>query len=48
VEAHFKEYGLDFSAAAGARPRLIYKLQEIGLLKGSPDAGESAEVISPF
>lgn len=48
IEDHFRVYGIDFSTVASARPQLILKLQEIGLLKGSPDAGESAEVFSPY
>ena len=48
VENHFKFYGIEFGVAAGARPRLISELQELGLLNGSPDAGDSVEVKSPF
>ena len=48
VEDHFRRYGIDFAAVAGARPRLIELLQEIGLLKGSPDAGESVEIMCPY
>lgn len=48
IEAHFKEYGVEFGVTAGARPRLIVQLAEMGLLKGSPDAGDSAEVLSPY
>jgi len=48
VENHFKIYGIEFGVAAGARPRLISELQDLGLLNGSPDAGDSVEVRSPF
>ena len=48
VENHFRRYGIDFASVAGARPRLIELLQEIGLLKGSPDAGESVEIMCPY
>ncbi len=48
VEAQFNKYGIDFSSAAGARPRLIEVLKGIGLLKGSPDAGESVEIVCPY
>ena len=48
VEKHFTCYGIDFSAAASSRPRMIESLQEQGLLQGSPDAGDSVEVSSPF
>jgi hypothetical protein len=48
VENHFKFYGIEFGVAAGARPRLISELQDLGLLNGSPDAGDSVEVKSPF
>jgi hypothetical protein len=48
LETHFREYGIDFSVAAGGRPRLIKELSEMGLLRGSPDAGESAQVAVPY
>ena len=48
VEEHFCEYGIDFSVAADARPRLMEQLQNLGLLKGSPDAGSSAAVSVPY
>lgn len=48
LEQHFKFYGLEFSASAGARPRLISELSRLGLLKGSPDAGEYAELVVPI
>jgi hypothetical protein len=48
VEAHFAEYGIDFGKSAGARPRLISTLQDIGMLRGSPDAGDSVEIRRPF
>jgi hypothetical protein len=48
VEAHFHEYGIDFYSSAGARPQLLGKLQEMGLLRGSPDAGDSAQLAVPF
>lgn len=48
VENHFRLYGIEFGVAAGARPRLISELQDLGLLNGSPDAGDSVEVKSPF
>jgi hypothetical protein len=48
VEKHFALYGIDFSAAASSRPRMIESLQGQGLLRGSPDAGDSVEVSSPF
>lgn len=48
IENHFCEYGIEFGASAGARPKLINELSELGLLKGSPDAGESAEVTPPY
>ncbi|MBM4229860.1 MAG: hypothetical protein FJ184_03805 [Gammaproteobacteria bacterium] len=47
LEQHFQRYGLEFSASAGARPRLISELSRLGLLKGSPDAGEYAELVVP-
>ncbi len=48
IEQHFRQYGIEFGVTAGARPRLIAELGELGLLKGSPDAGDSAEVSAPF
>jgi hypothetical protein len=48
VEDHFLEYGVDFANAADARPRLMEELQALGLLRGSPDAGSSASVASPY
>lgn len=48
VESHFLQYGVDFSAAADARPVLMRELQSMGLLAGSPDAGSSVAVGHPF
>lgn len=48
VEDHFAEYGINFSSAADARPLLMRALQEMGLLKGSPDAGSSVAVECPY
>jgi len=48
VEDHFAKYGIDFSNAADARPRLMEKLQSMGLLRGSPDAGSSVAVEIPY
>lgn len=48
LEKQFWEYGLDFSVSAGARPRLIAELSRLGLLKGSPDAGDSTELVAPL
>ena len=48
VEDHFQKYGVDFSDAASARPLLMQELQNMGLLAGSPDAGSSVAVASPY
>lgn len=48
VERHFQQYGIDFSYTADARPRLLRELQTMGLLTGSPDAGSSVVVASPY
>jgi len=48
VENHFKQYGIDFSCAADARPLLMRELQAMGLLTGSPDAGSSVAVACPY
>lgn len=48
VEKHFQQYGVDFSFAADARPLLLEELQAMGLLTGSPDAGSSVAVESPY
>jgi hypothetical protein len=47
LEAFFADYGIDFAASAGARPQLISELSRLGFLKGSPDAGDSAELMAP-
>lgn len=48
VESHFEEYGIDLGSAADARPLLMQDLQAMGLLTGSPDAGGSVAVQSPY
>lgn len=48
LEKHFCSYGLDFTASAGARPRLLEELSRIGLLKGSPDACDYTELLPPI
>jgi hypothetical protein len=48
LEGHFEDYGVAFRSALAARPRLIQELIILGLLKGSPDAGDSAELRSPY
>ena len=48
IEEHFKTYGIELDAVSGARLKLIKALQKMGTLKGSPDAGESVEVISTY
>jgi len=45
IEAHLFDYGIDFRSSSFGRPLLMDKLLEAGLLVGSPDAGESAEVL---
>lgn len=45
IEQHLYDYGIDFRSSSFGRPLLIEKLLEGGFLAGSPDAGESAEVI---
>lgn len=48
VEDHFARYGIDFAQSAEARPMLMKRLQEMGLLVGSPDAGRDVKVFKPF
>ena len=48
VENHFKNYGLDFGEKGEIREVLIKSLQDMGLLKGSPDAGDSVAVQNPY
>ena len=48
IEAHFRKYGLDFSEKGDIRPKLIEAMQDMGLLKGTPDAGESVSVMNPY
>ena len=45
IEQHLYNYGIDFRSSSFGRPLLLEKLMEGGLLVGSPDAGESAEVL---
>ncbi|WP_157128416.1 hypothetical protein [Cupriavidus sp. USMAA2-4] len=45
LERQFSAYGVEFSASIGARPKLVFELARLGLLKGSPDAGDSAELL---
>jgi len=45
IERHLYSYGIDFRSSSFGRPLLMQKLMEGGLLVGSPDAGESAEVL---
>ena len=46
LESHLYDYGIDFRSSSYGRPLLIENLVEGGLLVGSPDAGESAEVLN--
>ena len=48
VENHFKSYGLDFGEKGDIRKVLIKTLQDMGLLKGSPDADDSVAVENPY
>jgi len=48
IEDHFKKYGLDFGEKGEIRPKLIEALQDMGLLRGSPDAGDSVAVNNPY
>ena len=45
IEQHLYDYGIDFRSSSFGRPLLLEKLMEGGFLVGSPDAGESAEVL---
>ena len=45
IEQRLYDYGIDFRSSSFGRPLLIEKLMEGGFLVGSPDAGESAEVL---
>ena len=45
IERHLYEYGIDFRSSSFGRPLLMEKLMEGGFLVGSPDAGESADVL---
>lgn len=46
LETQLYDYGVDFRSSSFGRPLLIEKLMEGGFLIGSPDAGESAEVLN--
>jgi hypothetical protein len=48
VEHHFSEYGIDFGQSGSARPKLIRVMQETGMLRGSPDAGDSVEILRQY
>jgi hypothetical protein len=48
VEDHFSYYGIEFKITASARPELVNELMGLGLLNGSPDAGDSVAVKNPF
>jgi len=48
VEELFDQYGIDFSAAADARPLVMSELKAMGLLTGSPDAGSSVAIACPY
>jgi hypothetical protein len=48
VEKHFSRYGVDFGEKGDMRDNLIVSLQEMGILKGSPDAGDGVSVRNPF
>jgi hypothetical protein len=48
VEEHFRKYGIDFGEKGEIRPKLIASMQDMGLLKGSPDAGDSVAVSNPY
>jgi len=48
VEEHFERYGIAFSSSAGAKPKLINYLAKHGLLRGSPDAGNSVRILNPY
>ena len=46
IEDHMCLYGIDFKSSSFGRPLLVEKLTEAGLLRGSPDAGESVQVLN--
>ena len=48
VEEHMQAYGVDFSARPYGRTLLVSQMQHLGLLVGSPDAGESARIRNPY
>ena len=48
IENHFSKYGVDFTKTAETRNLLMTNLKDMGLLTGSPDAGSSVAVASPF
>ncbi len=48
IEDHFAQYGVQFASTLDARPYLVDSLRAMGLLAGSPDAGSSVAVTSPF
>ena len=45
IEQHLYDYGIDFRSSSFGRPLLMETLMEGGFLVGSPDAGESVEVL---
>lgn len=48
VEEHMRAYGVDFAARPQGRTLLVSRMQHIGLLVGSADAGESARIRNPY
>ena len=48
IEDHFSRYGIDFRNEPDGRDLLIDRLGKAGLLRGSPDAKDSVQVINPY
>lgn len=48
LEKGFQEMGIDFTILGGVRVELLRALANAGVLSGTPDAGEGAELTNPY
>lgn len=48
LERAFQELGIDFTVLGGVRAELLRALANAGILSGTPDAGEGAELANPY
>ncbi|MBJ6980918.1 hypothetical protein [Luteimonas sp. MC1572] len=48
LEGIWRELGVDFTLLGGVRAELLRALSQIGILRGTPDAGEGAVLVNPY